>query len=119
MKTPNTDFQEETLDPQDWSETRKLGHQMIDDMLDYLENVRERPTWQPTPEDVRSYFKSPLPEEPGDIYEVYEDFKKYVLPYPVGNIHPRFLGMGFWNRDRIWHVGRYAKLRDEFKCIGR
>jgi hypothetical protein len=23
---------------------------------------------------------------------VYQDFVKYVLPYPTGNIHPRFWG---------------------------
>ncbi len=27
---------EETLDPHDWEEFRKLGHRMLDDTVDYL-----------------------------------------------------------------------------------
>ena len=36
---------EETLDPGDWESIRALGHRMIDDMLDYMKNLRERPVW--------------------------------------------------------------------------
>lgn len=35
---------DETLDPRDWEELRSLGHRMLDDMLDYLRDVRgDRP----------------------------------------------------------------------------
>jgi len=34
----------------------------------------------------------PLPTTPSDLEEVYEEFRRYVLPYPTGNIHPRFWG---------------------------
>jgi len=34
---------ENTLDPSDWSAFRRQGHQMLDDMLDYLEHLREQP----------------------------------------------------------------------------
>ena len=44
--------EEESLDPQDWTDMRRLGHRMVDDAMDYLERVRERPVWQPVPEDV-------------------------------------------------------------------
>ena len=30
----------ETLDPKDWTAIRALGHRMMDEMMDYLENVR-------------------------------------------------------------------------------
>jgi len=83
---------EETLDPQDWQALRALGHQMVDDMMTYLETVRERPVWQPIPEDVRSFLKQPLPVEGRGAGEVYQDFKENVLPHPLGNIHPRFWG---------------------------
>lgn len=83
---------EETLDPQDWGAMRTLAHRMVDDMLDYLQTVRERPVWQPTPEDVQAQFNGPLPLEPQDPEKVYEEFTRYVLPYPTGNIHPRFWG---------------------------
>ena len=48
---PNNDAaDEETLDPRDWDEIRSLGHRMLDEMLDYLSTVREKPAWQAVPE---------------------------------------------------------------------
>ena len=35
----------ETLDPQNWDEIRAQGHRMLDDMIDYAANIRERPVW--------------------------------------------------------------------------
>ena len=80
---------EETLDPQDWSSLRALGHQMVDEMLSYLESVRERPAWQPLPAEVKASFMAPLPLEPQGAESAYQDFKQNVLPFPLGNIHPR------------------------------
>lgn len=91
--TDSQDFRpEETLDPQDWDSMRALGHRMMDDMLDYLRNVRERPVWQPVPEEVKSSLNLPLPTEPQSAEAVYADFQQNVMPYPMGNIHPRFWG---------------------------
>jgi aromatic-L-amino-acid decarboxylase len=86
------DYPEETLDPQDWDEMRALGHRMVDDMLTYLQTVRERPVWQPIPDRVKQHLKVPLPVEPQGVAEAYQDFVTNVLPYPMGNIHPRFWG---------------------------
>jgi aromatic-L-amino-acid decarboxylase len=85
-----------TLDPQDWDAMRQLGHHMVDDMFDYLENVRERPVWQPVPAHVQAVLEQPLPQNGQDAAQVYEEFKKNILPYPMGNIHPRF-----W----AWYMG--------------
>ena len=84
--------QEENLDPDNWEKMRKLGRQMVDDMITFLQSVRERPVWQPIPDEVASRFKKPLPMNPSDAGEVYGDFKRDVLPFPTGNIHPRFWG---------------------------
>ena len=43
-----------TLDPKDWPSFRRQAHIMLNDMLDYLEYVRERPVWQPIPDAVRA-----------------------------------------------------------------
>jgi len=83
---------EETLDPEDWESMRALGRRMLDDMLDYMKTVRQRPPWQHAPEEVKSHFSKPLPLDPHPPEEVYEEFLEYVLPYPLGNIHPRFWG---------------------------
>jgi aromatic-L-amino-acid decarboxylase len=83
---------EQTLDPQDWEGLRALGHRMLDDMLDHLRTVRERPVWRPVPPEVKARLAEALPLEPTPEAAVYEQFKRDVLPYPTGNIHPRFWG---------------------------
>ena len=88
---------EETLDPGDWQAMRALGHQMVDDMLSYLETVRERPVWQPIPERVKGRIRQPLPLEPEAPEEVYQEFMENILPYPLGNLHPRFWGWAMGN----------------------
>jgi len=88
----NESVDEENLDPSDWQDMQKLGFQMVEDMLDYLKTVRERPVWRPIPDDVKAHFRKPLPQEPEPAEVVYQDFRQNVLPYPLGNIHPRFWG---------------------------
>lgn len=87
---------EETLDPDNWEETRTIAHRMVDESIDYLRSVRDRPVWQAMPEEVRKSFKSSLPKEPTDLKTVYQRFVHQVFPYPMGNIHPRF-----W----MWYMG--------------
>jgi aromatic-L-amino-acid/L-tryptophan decarboxylase len=83
---------EETLDPQDWTEMRRLGHRMLDDAMDYLEHVRERPVWKPVPETTKKALRAPLPVEGQDAAAVYEEFRRDLFPHTMGNIHPRFWG---------------------------
>ena len=90
-KTGNS-AQEETLDPEDWESMRKLGHNMLDDVLDYLRTVRDRPVWQHVPDRIKAHFGKSLPRDPQRPEEVYREFVEIVLPYPLGNIHPRFWG---------------------------
>ena len=52
------DNQEESLDPQDWTEMRSLGRRMVDDMMTYLETIADRPVWQPMPEEVVRSFQN-------------------------------------------------------------
>jgi len=83
-------------------------------MLEYLRTVRERPVWRPVPADVRKRLSSaPAPRKPTPAADVYEEFKRDVLPYPTGNIHPRFLGLGDRDGHALRDVGGYAGLRHE------
>lgn len=83
---------EETLDPEDWSALRQLGHQMVDDMLEYLHTVRERPVWRSPSAEVRALLREPLPRAGQGEESAYRDFRERVLPFATGNIHPRFWG---------------------------
>lgn len=81
-----------SLDPSDWEEFRRLAHQGLEDALDYLQTVRDRPVWRPVPESVRARLQEPAPVEPSGIAAVYRDFREMIFPYATGNIHPRFFG---------------------------
>ena len=83
---------EETLDPENWEETRALGHRMLDDMMDYLQAIRERPAWKPIPDSVISQLRESFPENPEGAEKAYQDFLNLVLPYSTGSTHPRFWG---------------------------
>lgn len=87
---------EETLDPEDWEQSRKIAHRMVDDAIEYLKTVRERPVWQDIPDGIRAQLRKPLPENPTDLGDVYQALMDNVMPYPMGNIHPRF-----W----MWYMG--------------
>ena len=95
------------LDPEDWDATARLGHRMVDDMLGYLRTVRERPLWRPVPPGVKAAFEAPLPLEPEPAEAVYEAFLRDVLPYPHGNLHPRFWG---WVVGTGSPIGMFADL---------
>lgn len=81
------------LDPENWDNLRALGHRMIDDMIDHLATVRNRPVWQPMPDTVRDGFRNPTPPaSPAPLDAIYQDFQNNIQPYTAGNIHPRFMG---------------------------
>jgi len=81
---------ERSLDPEDWEELRQLGHQAFDDMLEYLKTVGEKPAWQPLPQAEKNLFEEPVPRAGMQRGAVYEQIREHILPYPTGNIHPRF-----------------------------
>lgn len=80
------------LDPKDWQAFRTLAHAALDDAIEYLEHVGERPAWQEMPEAVRARLDEPLPTDPTPLDDVYREFVQSIMPYNSGNIHPRFFG---------------------------
>ncbi|MDX8530253.1 pyridoxal-dependent decarboxylase [Mesorhizobium sp. VK25A] len=87
---------DETLDPPDWTEVGALSHRIVDDAIAYLKDVRERPAWREMPAEVRDFFDAPMPRSAAPVADVYGDVARNVMPYPMGNIHPRF-----WS----WYMG--------------
>jgi glutamate/tyrosine decarboxylase-like PLP-dependent enzyme len=87
---------EETLDPADWSEARAVAHRMVDDAIDHVSGVRARPVWQEMPSAVRDAFDLPLPLGQQPLAAVCSEITAQLMPYPMGNIHPRF-----W----MWYMG--------------
>ena len=96
-----------TLDPADWPGLRAQAHRMLDDMLDYVEHIRERPVWQPIPDEVRQRFDAEVPAAPADLASVHDEFLRYILPYSTGNVHPGFMG---WVHGGGTPVGMLAEM---------
>lgn len=90
MKTST--FTDETLDPENWERYRETAHTMIDDIIDYLRDVRQRPVWQPTSASSKELLNEPLGDGQETIDSVYQQFKENILPFTLGNIHPAFWG---------------------------
>lgn len=103
----NNQDQEASLDPTDWTSVREQGHRMLDDMLDYLQQVRQRPVWQPAPNVVRERLQVALPQQPSPLAEVHQQFMTDILPYAVGNTHPGFMG---WVHGGGTVVGMLAEM---------
>lgn len=86
---------EETLDPrspEEWADFGALARRMVDEMLAHLASLPDQPAWRAVPAEVRAAMDAPVPREGAGAEAVYAEFVRDVLPYPNGNLHPRFFG---------------------------
>ena len=86
----STSKSEETFDPADWENFADLAHRALDDMIAYLSSVRERPSFKEIPEASKQHFSQQVPEHGIGLEQTYAEITEHILPYPTGNIHPRF-----------------------------
>ncbi|GAA4574116.1 pyridoxal phosphate-dependent decarboxylase family protein [Planotetraspora kaengkrachanensis] len=60
---------------------------------DHLSAVPEQPVWRPVPADDRAWLTGqPLPDTGAALEDLLRAICDHVLPYPMGNGHPRFFG---------------------------
>jgi aromatic-L-amino-acid decarboxylase len=95
------------LDPADWDEFRTQSRRALDDMVDFLQTVRDRAVWRPTPDDVRARFDAALPVAGRAFADVLDDFDTLIKPYATGNTHPAFMG---WVHGAGTPVGMIAEM---------
>jgi aromatic-L-amino-acid/L-tryptophan decarboxylase len=80
------------LDPEDWTSYRREAHKALDAALDHVEGIRERAVWQPVPDRIKAAIATPLPWSGQGLDRTVGEARKLILPYTVGNTHPRFFG---------------------------
>jgi aromatic-L-amino-acid/L-tryptophan decarboxylase len=107
------------LDPPNWRKLRVQSHRMLDDMLDYLEGIRNRPVWRPMSARARAALRGKLPERPADLRAVHAEFLEYVLPYSVGNTHPGFMGWVHGGGTVVGMLGEMLAGALNANCGGR
>jgi glutamate/tyrosine decarboxylase-like PLP-dependent enzyme len=98
---------EESLDPEDWDAMRALGYRMIDDLLDSVKGLKDRSPWQHAPETVKKHFDGGMPLDPQPPNDIYQEYQEFILPYLMGNNHPRFWG---WVTGSGNVMGAFADL---------
>ena len=80
-----------TLDPADWGSFRAQAHRLLDAAVDRMEGYRDGPVWTPLPEALQAHYQTPLPGT-GIGPQATQAHMEALLPYGVGNTHPRFFG---------------------------
>ena len=95
------------LDPEDWDDLRAQGHRMLDDMVDNLATLTDRPLWQAPSPEMRARYRAPLPRASGKLEDAHAQFMADVAPYGSGNRHPGFMG---WVQGGGTAVGMLAEM---------
>lgn len=81
-----------TLDPKDWSRLRAESHALLDIALDFVEQAKSRPVWRPPPEAIKKLAHESEPPSSSLPPEEVSRQLQSIMPYNVGNTHPRFFG---------------------------
>jgi glutamate/tyrosine decarboxylase-like PLP-dependent enzyme len=103
---PDRDFGA-SLDPRNWTDLRRDGHRMLDDMFDHLETLRDQPLWRAPTAGTIGAIQEPLPRAPTALSDVHGQFLRSILPYSSGNAHPGFMG---WVQGGGTPVGMLADM---------
>ena len=83
-----------SLDPksdEEWRQLRAHAHALLDKSFDKMEVATEGRTWTPPPQELKVSLQAPLPEA-GITHDELCRKLCSLLPYSVGNCHPRFFG---------------------------
>lgn len=86
-----TDHAQGNLDPKDWDAFESALQTVLSAALDKLQAAATGRVWTPPPEDLKAQLQSPLPIR-GLDYDALVARLTALLPYGVGNTHPRFFG---------------------------
>lgn len=79
------------LDPDNWEVFEDVTQNMLSTAIDKFIAATDGPVWREPPTDLLKKLNIPLPSEGRPLPE-HETELKALLPYGVGNTHPRFFG---------------------------
>ena len=82
---------DESLDPENWEEFSARAHAMLDAALAKMRAAGEGRVWTEFPAEMKAGFAGRLPEQGAPPVEIDAQLRA-LLPYGVGNTHPRFFG---------------------------
>ena len=78
----------------DQKEFRELGHEVVDLLADYLDQIEEKRVFPDVdPRTVNRLFTEPLPQDPSSPDSVLDELKDNLLPYCTNVGHPGYMGL--------------------------
>lgn len=80
-----------SLDPDNWPDFRQTAHKMLEAALDKMQGAANGPVWQALPDEMKQDLQIPLPRHGVGVEQMQQQMQA-LLPYGVGNTHPRFFG---------------------------
>ena len=98
-------------------QVRRLGYLAADAVAEHRENLLSRPVFGKVGADA-SLFQAPLPAEGRSVEEVLDFVREHVLPFPMGNSHPRFFGFINATADPIGITADYLAAAMNPNCWG-
>jgi aromatic-L-amino-acid decarboxylase len=98
-------------------EARRIGRLAADAVADHRQNLLARPVFGKVAPD-RSLFSSPLPAEGRPFEEVLTLVREQVMPFPMGNSHPRFFGFINATADPVGITADYLAAAMNSNCWG-
>jgi glutamate/tyrosine decarboxylase-like PLP-dependent enzyme len=98
-------------------ELRRLGALAADAVAGHRERLLERPVFGKVGADA-ALFDEPLPEEGLPFEDVLGFVREHVLPFPMGNSHPRFYGFINATADPVGVMADYLAATMNPNCWG-
>jgi aromatic-L-amino-acid decarboxylase len=98
-------------------ELRRLGALTADAVASHRERLLERPVFGKVGAGA-AIFDEPVPEEGRPFEEVLAFVREHVLPYPMGNSHPRFFGFINATADPVGAMADYLAATMNPNCWG-
>ncbi len=103
----SSEYEAMTLDPENWDPVRADASEIVRDVIDHFQTRSQRKVWTPMPADVAASLREPLPMSGEEARNVYHQFRDSIMPYDLGNTHPRFWG---WVIGSGTVYGAFAEL---------
>jgi aromatic-L-amino-acid decarboxylase len=98
-------------------ELRRLGALAVDAVAAHRERLLERPVFGKVGAGA-ALFEEPVPEEGQPFEDVLAFVREHVLPYPMGNSHPRFYGFINATADPVGAMADYLAAAMNPNCWG-
>lgn len=96
-----------SLDPEDWDRVSADAAEIMQDVISHFEDRPERNVWTAMPSHIAASLHEFLPVSGEDARNVYHQFRDSIMPYDLGNTHPRFWG---WVIGSGTVYGAFAEL---------